>query len=543
MPRSEKVQYNVTVRHAKRVYKKEKKAAKYAYKLERSRLRFALHQEETAEHPQPSARLKQETAAALRLAKQTYKNRKAQEKNVYLIEKNLARHHLKKQKKWSAAERTPTSLSFSLAAAFVLVFLLLMVLQGVFVLWTVKYLTDQQSVRQLDTVFSTMAAADFSEQAAKSANINDISFVALKEQGKTVYQVGDTKIAAAVLELEPGSHQIAVGAVKYRVLCRSTGEGTLYVAKNLQAEDDIFALLLVVMLVATVIAAITSGVVGISVSQSCLRPIHSMSRLMKEMNVSDLSARLDTNRIHTELRDVARHYNQMMDRLEASYAAQARFISDASHELRTPLSVISGYGDILARWGTEEPAVLEEAITAINQQCRQMDELMDRLLALSRMDHALPEMKAEERELYPLMQEIRRDFSLVAGGRQLALEVPKSLRLICDGDLLRQVLVIFLDNAVKFTEEHGEITLFAHESHGEICVGVRDNGIGIPREKLDKIFDRFYKADPARGEKGYGLGLSIAATLADAMGARITVESAEGKGSAFSLKFVTRTEK
>ena len=113
-------------------------------------------------------------------------------------------------------------------------------------------------------------------------------------------------------------------------------------ALKLGMRGNIFALLLVVLLVATVITAIASGVVGITVSQNCLRPIHSMSRLMKEMTVSDLSARLDTNKIHTELRDVATHYNEMMDRLEASYVAQARFVSDASHELRTPLSVISG---------------------------------------------------------------------------------------------------------------------------------------------------------------------------------------------------------
>lgn len=535
--KSDKIAYQVSLRRAKSVYKSEKAAAKYAYKLEKNRLLLTLAQSETEEHPTPSARLRQETKGAIRLAKQTYKNRKAQEKNVYLIEKKKAKLQYKKAKKWATADRPPASLSFSLAAAFVLVFLLLMVLQGVFVLWTVNYLTDQQSDRQLDTVFSTLSAADFSEEAARHAATNDISFVALRKGEQTLYQVGEDKVAAVAFEGSEGIREITVGVVNYRLLTRATDNGTLYVAKNLQAEDDIFALLLVVMSVAVVIAAIASGVVGISVSQSCLRPIHSMSRLMKEMNVSDLSARLDTRRIHTELRDVATHYNQMMDRLEASYAAQSRFVSDASHELRTPLSVISGYADILERWGKEDPSVLEEAIGSISEQCRQMNELLERLLTLSRMDHALPELKAEEQELYPLLQELTRDFSLLSGGRALQMEVPKALRLHCDAALLRQVLVIFLDNAVKFTAEHGEITVFADEREGEIRVGVRDNGIGIPAHKLDKIFDRFYKADPARGEKGHGLGLSIAAKLADLMGARITVESKEGQGSAFFLCF------
>ncbi|MBQ6947344.1 MAG: HAMP domain-containing protein, partial [Clostridia bacterium] len=427
--KSDKIAYRVSVRRAKSVYKSEKAAAEYAYKLERTRLKTTLTQSETAEHPKPSAKLRQEVKGAIRLAKQTCKNRKAQEKNIYLTEKQQAKQLYKKKKKWATTDRPPASLSYSLAAAFVLVFLLLMVLQEIFVLWTVEYLTNQQSDRQLNTVYSTMAVASFSEEAARHAVTNDISLVALREEGKSVYQVGEEKLAALVLEKGEGIHEISVGVTNYRVLCRNTDQGILYVAKNLQAEDDIFALLLVVMAVATVIAAIASGVVGISVSQSCLRPIHSMSRLMKEMNVSDLSARLDTRKIHTELRDVATHYNQMMDRLEASYAAQARFVSDASHELRTPLSVISGYADILERWGKEEPAVLEEAITSISDQCRQMNELLDRLLSLSHMDNALPELKAEEQEVYPLIQELTKDFVLLSDNRELNMEVPKSLRL------------------------------------------------------------------------------------------------------------------
>ena len=117
MQKSDKIEYKVAVRRAKSVYKKEKAAAKYAYKLEKSRLSFEMCQTETPEQPKASAKLRQETKAAIRLARQNYKNRKAQEKNVYLIEKHAAKRQLKKQKKRAAAHRTPASLSFSLAAA------------------------------------------------------------------------------------------------------------------------------------------------------------------------------------------------------------------------------------------------------------------------------------------------------------------------------------------------------------------------------------------------------------------------------------------
>ncbi len=542
MANNEKLIYEVALRHAKNTYKREKTAARYAYKLEKSRLKFALQKEISADHPTPSARRKSETRAAIRSAKQNYKNRKAEEKLVCLQRKNEAKVLLKKHKKWAADAKPPASLSFSLAAAFVLVFLGIMILQGVFVLWTVTYLTNRQCDGQLTTVFSALEAAEFSETAARSASNGEISFVSLVKDNAPVYQTGNSEVAETAYEKGDGIHEITVGTTSYRLLCRQTDEGSVYIAKSMLIEDNVFALLLVVMSVATVLAAIASGVVGISVSQSCLRPVHSMSRLMKEMTVSDLSARLDTNKIHTELRDVARHYNQMMDRLEASYAAQARFVSDASHELRTPLAVISGYADILDRWGKEDPQVLEEAITAISTQSRSMNELLERLLTVARMDNALPEPKLTEQELHPLLEEITRDFALVAGDRDILLEADKTVRFAFDKDLLRQALVIFLDNAVKFTEVHGLITVFGEEDDEGITVGVRDDGIGIAADKLDKIFDRFYKADPARGEKGYGLGLSIAAKLAQVMEATITVDSAPNQGATFALRFAKSKE-
>lgn len=542
MANNEKLIYDVALRHAKSTYTREKAAAKYAYKLEKSRLKFALQKEITADHPTPSARRKSETHAEIRRAKQNYKNKKVEEKLVYLQQKNEAKMLLKKHKKWAADAKTPASLSFSLAAAFVLVFLGIMILQGVFVLWTVTYLTRRQCDAQLSTVFSALEAAEFSETAAHSASNGEISFVSLVKEGVPCYQTGNSAVAEAAYKKGEGIYKITVGATSYRLLCQQTEQGRVYIAKSMLIEDNVFALLLVVMSVATVLAAIASGVVGISVSQNCLRPVHSMSRLMKEMTVSDLSARLDTNKIHTELRDVARHYNQMMDRLEESYEAQTRFVSDASHELRTPLSVISGYADILGRWGKEEPQVLEEAITAISAQCRSMNELLERLLTVARMDSALPEPKLTQQELYPLLEEITRDFALVAGDRDILLEGDKTLSFAFDKDLLRQALVIFLDNAVKFTEVHGLITVFSEENEESITVGVRDDGIGIAEENLDKIFNRFYKVDLSRGEKGYGLGLSIAARLSQVMGASIVVDSAPNQGTTFALRFAKTKE-
>lgn len=527
-----KVSYSVTVRRAKSEYRNAKAQARAAYKIEKSKLRYDLHQSISPEHPKLSPKAKAETKALVRRAKQAYLDTKLEKKLEYKMIKAESKAHLRRQAK-SVEPHPPASLSVSLAAAFVLVFMLIMLLQGGFVLYTVEYLSRQQCDRQLDTIYATLESADFSVTAAQNACRNDISFIVL--DGK--YQAGEVKNTKAAASAALGNRKITIGTEQYRLLVRQTEYGTIRIAKSLEAENNVFALLLVVMSVSIVLAAIASAVVGISISQRCLRPIHSISRMMTEISVSDLSARLDPDKIHTELRHLAGNYNDMMDRLEQSYKQQEQLISDASHELRTPLAVISGYADILERWGTEDPAVLQEAITSIGTNCAAMQELLERLLSLSRIQNGTFKIESKEQEIYPMIQELVGDFSIVAGRRTLKMDVPKSTLLDCDAAALRQVLVILLDNAVKFTEEGGSIRVFCEECKGETLVGVEDDGIGIPEEEQAKIFDRFYKADPARSQKGHGLGLSIAAGVCKAMNVRLAVTSKPGKFTKFTMVF------
>lgn len=532
MTENDKISYGVAVQKAKSEYKKEKVKAKCAYKLEKSELKFALGQSISTEHPELSPKLSEQTKADIHRAKQRYKSTVLEKKLSYKLTKTECKAKFRRQKK-HADNRPPASLSFSLAAAFVLVFMLIMILQGAFVLYTVEYLSSGQCDRQLDTIYATLQSADFSEAAAQNACRNDISFISIS--GK--YQAGDVKTVRQIQNISPSYHKVSVNISQYRVLCRQTPYGTLYIGKNLETENNIFALLLVVISVSIVLAAIASGVVGISISERCLRPIHSMSRMMKEITVSDLSARIDEQKINTELRQLAGNFNQMMDRLEQSYETQSQFVSDASHELRTPISVISGYADILNRWGSEDPAVLKEAIGAIGVQCAAINELLERLLTVSRTETGQAALDIKRREIYPIIKELQKDFSIVAGGRTLSLDVPRSQLVSCDAAALRQVLVVLLDNAVKFTAEDGNIRIFSEDTADSVLIGVADDGIGIPEDRLPKIFDRFYKADPARSQKGYGLGLSIAKKLCDAMQVEITVQSITDKGTTFTVKF------
>ena len=226
-------------------------------------------------------------------------------------------------------------------------------------------------------------------------------------------------------------------------------------------------------------------------------------------------------------------YNGMLDKIEDAYERQKQFVSDASHELRTPLAVIHGYADILSRWGGEEPAVRQEAIDAILTQSGNMETLLERLLYIARSETGKIRPKMEMAELAPLCNELLQEFRLIHPNRSFALEGAATAA--CDPAMMRQLLVILLDNAAKFTREGGRITIRLAQAEGQTILQVQDDGIGMSQEIANRVFERFYKGDSSHNEKGYGLGLSIAKILAESQGGSITVESVEGNGSVFAI--------
>lgn len=269
-----------------------------------------------------------------------------------------------------------------------------------------------------------------------------------------------------------------------------------------------------------------------------LSPIRDIASLADTLSESNLSNRINIAGTKNELKDLAAVINRMLDRIERSYNSQKQFVSDASHELRTPISVIRGYTDMLKRWGKDDPEVLEEGITAISQETEGMKDLVESLLFLARHDKKTLMMEISSFSPSELISEVQKEEAMVHTDYRFTMEQLEPMEIKADRNMMKQVLRILCDNAVKYSRPDSTVTLSCRkDDSGMCCFSVRDEGQGISAEDLPKIFDRFYRSDKARKSEtgGHGLGLSIARIIVIAHNGKIRVRSKPGCGTVFSV--------
>lgn len=268
-----------------------------------------------------------------------------------------------------------------------------------------------------------------------------------------------------------------------------------------------------------------------------LAPIRDITDMAATLSASNLSNRINLEGTKNELKDLAGVINTMLDRIERSYNSQKQFVSDASHELRTPIAVIQGYVNMLDRWGKEDQDVLEEGISAIAQETASMKELVESLLFLARHDKKTLMMEMEQFDPCDIITELHKEASMVTPEDHFICQPMEHCQIEADRNMIKQVMRILCDNAVKYTPKGGTVTMGVESYPGGCTLILSDNGPGISREELPKIFDRFYRSDSARKSEGggHGLGLSIARIIIIAHGGKIRVRSKVGEGTTFCV--------
>lgn len=272
-----------------------------------------------------------------------------------------------------------------------------------------------------------------------------------------------------------------------------------------------------------------------SLDKSVLAPIRDITELAATLSANNLSNRINIAGTKNELKDLASVINTMLDRIERSYNSQKQFVSDASHELRTPIAVIQGYVNMLKRWGKDDKTVLDESLSAIAQETDSMKDLVESLLFLARHDKKTLMMEVEEFDPCDVVAELHKEAALVTPEDEFRFAPSEHCTIQADRGMVKQVMRILLDNAVKYTPKGGTITMGVTKTDDGCMLTMQDNGPGIPGEELPKIFDRFYRSDKAREAEsgGHGLGLSIARIIVIAHGGKIRVRSKVGEGTAF----------
>ncbi len=258
------------------------------------------------------------------------------------------------------------------------------------------------------------------------------------------------------------------------------------------------------------------------------RELESLTGELDKINAKHLDSRIDLPATQKELHALAQAINAMLDRVNQAYSAQMQFVSDASHELRTPIAVIQGYAALLDRWGKSDPEALQESIDAIRSEAASMEKLVEQLLFLARGDNDSQPVKLQRLDLSLLAGEVLREEEMIHPDRLFLPRWGEEPVLVsADPGLMKQVLRILMDNAVKYSPEGGRVYLRVSQGQGHARVTVQDEGMGIPPDGIPHIFERFYRTDQSRDRKtgGTGLGLSIAKWIVDRHGGWFEVVS------------------
>ena len=340
------------------------------------------------------------------------------------------------------------------------------------------------------------------------------------------------------------------GNSHYRVLALELPSrvGIVIASISLEDVDDSIARLQYLMLligVATMILIIVLSRRAITIS---LKPLAAVGSTAEAIAEGNLSARLPIAKPETEVGRLVGSLNQMLTRIEDSFAVRVkseerlrRFVADASHELRTPLTAIRGFAELHRQGAVTGEEKTRELIGRIEDESIRMGTLVEDLLLLARLDQS-PEIEREPVNLNELIHSASESARASSPEHQISMILPdEELFILGDRNRIFQVVANLLENARNHTPAGSSIQVSLTESEDEIKIEVADNGPGIEKHDLERIFERFYRADSSRTRtrksEGSGLGLSIVKAVMQAHGGDVTVDSTMGVGSSFTLHF------
>lgn len=269
-----------------------------------------------------------------------------------------------------------------------------------------------------------------------------------------------------------------------------------------------------------------------------VRPVMDITKQAEAIGAGTLGRRIDAHADTQEYERLVQVLNTMLERLDAAFEAQRRFTSDASHELRSPLTALRGELELALR-RERAPEEYRRVLASALEEAERLSCLAEDLLALARSDAGAIEARPRPADLTETIGRIVERHRGRAEARTIRLEtdLEPGLRGACDPDLLDRMLTNLIDNALKFTTPGGQVGVAARREGDDLVIVVEDTGAGVRDEDLDRIFNRFYRADAARtSTEGTGLGLSIVRTAALAHGGMVAVENRPDGGARFTVR-------
>lgn len=331
---------------------------------------------------------------------------------------------------------------------------------------------------------------------------------------------GDWIIEAAVPVIKSGS---TIGSV----LVTSSGDDIEGLISHITLAILIFGIIIIVFVFA----------LGVFVATVLTKPIVKLTTFIKDMPKDKLQKCDLVSR--DEVGDLVTAFNELIDRVDELEEKRRAFVSDASHELKTPLSIIKLLSDSLIQTPHPDPQFVKEFLNDMGAEVERLTRIVQRLLDLTRMDQT-SSLKQEFTSVCEITQEVYEKLVPLAENKEIDFIITKpddDVLIPIDRDSITESIYNIADNSIKYTESGGSVKIEVMRDLGNILVRISDTGIGIPKDEIQKIFDRFYRVDKARARDtgGTGLGLSIAMDAVKLHGGYIEVSSEEEKGSTFTI--------
>lgn len=338
----------------------------------------------------------------------------------------------------------------------------------------------------------------------------------------------DLRIAGASLRL-----------LSERVLVRGEPYSVQVAARMVEMQEALDRFRWMLLLLAPLALAVASAG-GYWLSRRALAPVDAITHTARSISARSLGRRLEVPRTGDELERLSATLNEMLEGLESAFRRVTQFTGDASHELRTPVALIRTAAELALR-KVRSPEEYQQTIRQMLAESERASEMIENLLTLARSDSGMEFLELAPIDLRAVLAEAGGQGRRLAYAKGLEFDVmlPAAATIMnADRQAVRRLMLIMIDNAVKYSSAPGRVELSLHSSDGFVNLEVRDTGIGIAGEDLPHIFERFYRADKARARQmgGAGLGLSIARWIAEAHGGQIQAESAPGRGSTFRVR-------
>ncbi|MCR8842186.1 HAMP domain-containing histidine kinase [Paenibacillus sp. SC116] len=451
----------------------------------------------------------------------------------------------------------PIKLKLTLWSSFIL-FVLFMAYNAVQYVYMEKWMMDQEKVKiqaNMNQLLNELLENEYALQNKAHASIRQLFYkvnapnqlIRLMDQhGETIVTVSShvsdewlqphpvTKSEIVFTEVDGQSLLVMRSPITVFQF-----NGTIEMVKSMDDFTQLSTAFAQMMFIFGIGAVALCGLGGGVLAWQMLKPIQSMALTIRKVKQKGLQERVPIQNKGDEVGKLILLFNDMMDQVEQSFHQQTQFVEDASHELRTPIAIIEGHLGLLQRWGKNDPAILEESLQASMQELLRLKGLVQELLELNRAEHLDGEPYRTISNLGEGIQLLIQKLVLIHPSIQFENEVASvmDMPLAMGEQHFEQVMLILLDNAVKYSSCDAVVHIKALAHEDTVQLVIKDKGIGIPEGHLPYVTNRFYRVERARSREqgGNGLGLSIAKRIIEKYDGKLMIQSEYMKGTSVTI--------